>query len=148
MKTEPNLQEIIAPFPKFTSEEADGKWCAAFVYYCCSKAGFNIPIKPMGCSYNLAGCGAWEAWAKTDERIEYYSGDDKNFAPKRGDIVLYNRVFDEKEHDHIGIVVEVEEGAITAAEGNINNLSGLIKRKRDEHIRAYIRIPENFSYNA
>lgn len=148
MKTEPNFQKITCLFPNFTNEEADGMWCAAFVYYCCSKAGFDIPIQPIGCSYNLAACGAWEHWAIADERIEYYSGNDKSFVPKQGDIVLYDRVFEDKEHDHIGIVVEVEESTITAAEGNINNLSGIIKRKREEHIRAYIRLPEKFSYYA
>ena len=41
-----NLELIIQPFPKWTLEEADRLWCAAFVYYCCVKAGFEIPIRP------------------------------------------------------------------------------------------------------
>ena len=30
--TESNLHEIIASFPGWTLQEADGVWCAAFVY--------------------------------------------------------------------------------------------------------------------
>ncbi len=61
MQTEPTIQQIINPFPKWRLDEADGNWCAAFVYYCCIKAGFKFPIKPEGCvSSNLAGCFAWE----------------------------------------------------------------------------------------
>jgi hypothetical protein len=146
MKTDSNLDAIVCCFPGWTKEEADGVWCAAFVYYCCKQAGFNIPIKPSGCSYNLAGCGAWEDWAKADERIAYHSGKDKTFNPERGDIVLFDRIFDDKEHDHIGIVVGVEPDSITVAEGNINNVSGIIKRKKDEYIRSYIRIPNGFAY--
>ena len=44
-----NLELIIQPFPKWTLEEADRLWCAAFVYYCCVKAGFKIPIRPDEC---------------------------------------------------------------------------------------------------
>ena len=28
-----NLEPIVRPFPKWTLKEADGLWCAAFVYY-------------------------------------------------------------------------------------------------------------------
>ena len=52
-----NLELIIQPFPKWTLEEADRLWCAAFVYYCCVKAGFEIPIRPDECkTCHLAGC--------------------------------------------------------------------------------------------
>ena len=43
---ESNLEPIIRFFPKWTLREADGLWCAAFVYYCCREAGFEIPIRP------------------------------------------------------------------------------------------------------
>lgn len=146
MGTEPNFEEMVALFPNWSKEEADGYWCAAFVYYCCRKAGYEIPVRPVECSCSLAGCGAWEEWALADQRIAYYRGNEKHFNPMPGDIVLFNRVFCNEEHDHIGIVVEVKEDDITVAEGNINNLSGMMQRPRDAHIRAYIRLPENFSY--
>ena len=46
---ESNLEPIIRFFPQWTLKEADGLWCAAFVYYCCREAGFDIPIRPEAC---------------------------------------------------------------------------------------------------
>ena len=143
-----NLEPIVQPFPRWTLEEADGLWCVAFVYYCCREAGFEIPIRPSECkSCHLAGCIAWEEFAMGDRRIEYHKGGE-GFVPDEGDIVLYDRVFENREHDHIGIVLEDRENTILAAEGNINNRSGIIERPVDEHIRAYIRIPDGFQYGA
>ena len=143
---ESNLGPIVAPFPTWSVEEADGLWCAAFVYYCCREAGFNFPIRPRACrTCHLAGCIAWEEWAKDDSRIEYHPRGD-GFAPEPGDIVLYDRVFENGEHDHIGIVLEKRENTILAAEGNVNNVSALMERPLDEHIRAYIRIPDGYRY--
>ena len=86
-----NLAPIVAPFPTWKVEEADGLWCAAFVYYCCREAGFDLPIRPKECrSCHLAGCIAWEEWALGDPRIEYHRGD--GFTPEPGDIVLYDQL--------------------------------------------------------
>ena len=144
-ETESNLDEIIGHFPKWTKQEADGLWCAAFVYHCCRSAGYEIPIRPKECvSSNLAGCLAWEEWAKADQRIGYFERSEA--APHEGDIVLFDRVFENAEHDHIVIVVRVNADSILTAEGNFNNVSCLVERRMDEHIRAYIRIPEGFVY--
>lgn len=141
-----NLAPIVAPFPTWKVAEADGVWCAAFVYYCCRETGFQFPIRPKGCrTCHLAGCIAWEEWAMADPRIEYHPGSD-GFAPAAGDIVLYDRVFENAEHDHIGIVLENRGQTILAAEGNVNNVSGLMERPLDDHIRAYIRIPDGYRY--
>ena len=59
---------------------------------------------------------------------------------------MFDRVFDNTEHDHIGIVLEVSAEYIVTAEGNFNNISAVVARKRDEHIRGYIRIPEKYQY--
>ena len=143
-----NLEPLVEPFPGWTCEEADRLWCAAFVYYCCRKAGFEIPIRPDECrSCHLAGCIAWEEFAKGDPRIEYHKGGE-GFVPEAGDIVLYDRVFENREHDHIGIILEMRGNTILAAEGNIDNRSRVIERPLDEHIRAYIRIPDGFRYRA
>jgi len=144
MEMESNLGPIVALFPKFTLAEADGMWCAAFVYYCCLKAGFIIPTKPSECTASLAGCRQWEEWGLGDTRIAYHKA--PNFEPEAGDIVLYDNVFVGGEHDHIGIVVENKIASIVVAEGNVNNISGVVERKKDSHIRAYIRIPDNFVY--
>ncbi len=141
-----NLEPLVRPFPKWTVEEADGLWCASFVYYCCKEAGFDIPIRPNECtSCHLAGCIAWEEFATGDKRIGYHKVGN-SFMPEPGDIVLYDHVFEDREHDHIGIVVEKREDSIIAAEGNIDNRSGLIERPLDEHIRAFIRIPDGYKY--
>ena len=143
---ESNLEPVIRFFPKWTQREADGLWCAAFVYYCCREAGFDIPIRPEACkSCHLAGCIAWEEFAVGDPRIGYHQSGE-GFVPEAGDIVLYDRVFENKEHDHIGIVMENRGDTILAAEGNINNKSGIIERPKDAHIRGYIRIPDGYKY--
>ena len=143
-RTQSNLEEIIAPFPKWTLEEADGVWCAAFVYHCCRKAGLRFPIRPAECvSCNLAGCIAWEEWAAADKNLLFFK-ENSEYAPQAGDIVLFDRVFNGSEHDHIGIVLDVQPEHIVTAEGNFNNVSAVVERKRDEHIRCYIRIPENY----
>lgn len=46
----------------------------------------------------------------------------------------------------MGIVLEKRERTILAAEGNVNNMSGIIERSVDDHIRAYIRIPDGYRY--
>ena len=83
-----------------------------------------------------------------DSRIEYHKKEEF-FTPKPGDIVLYDRVFINQEHDHIGIVLEAKDGILTAAEGNIfdENTSGIVNRPMDNHIRAYIRIPDGYRYD-
>jgi len=143
-----NLEPMVRLFPKWNIQAADRLWCAAFVYYCCVEAGFQIPYSPNECiTCSLAGCGGWEEYAVGDARIEYHKGDE-GFIPEPGDIVIYDRVFAGREHDHIGIVLETRENTILAAEGNVRdeNTSGIVERARDEHIRAYIRIPDGYVY--
>ena len=143
-----NLGPIVRPFPGWNIEEADGLWCAAFVYYCCREAGFDIPYRPKACkTCHLAGCLGWEEFAASDPRIKYHKGTE-DFVPEAGDIVLYDRVFENKAHDHIGIILEKREHTVLAAEGNVNNVSGIIERPVDDHIRAYIRIPDGYRYGA
>lgn len=143
-----NLAPIVRLFPTWRLEEAEGLWCAAFVYYCCTEAGFEFPYRPDECiTCHLAGCLGWEEFAVSDQQIEYHKGTEA-FIPAAGDIVIYDRVFENKEHDHMGIILERRAHAILAAEGNIDNVSGLIERPIDEHIRAYIRIPDGYRYRA
>ena len=143
---ESNIEPIVRLFPGWGLKEADALWCAAFVYYCCWEAGFEIPIRPEECrTCHLAGCIAWEEFAMGDPRVEYHKACE-DFLPDAGDIVLYDRVFIDEEHDHMGIIIEKREDTILAAEGNINNESGILERPIDEHIRAYIRIPDGYRY--
>ena len=101
---------------------------------------------------SLAGCGGWEEFAQGDKRIAYYDGQqairDADFVWQEGDILLYDRVFINREHDHIGILLKLEEEKLVVAEGNVGdtNCSGVVRREKDEHIRAIIRIPDGFTY--
>lgn len=112
----------------------------------CRIGGLKIPVRPKESSCSLAGCIAWEEWARADNRIEYYRGNNNDFQPAAGDIVLFERVFNDTEHDHIGIVLENYDDYIITSEGNVENFSRVLKRRKDDHIRAYIRIPDEFSY--
>ncbi len=144
--TASNLAPIMRLYPTWSIREADRLWCAAFVYYCCTEAGFGIPYRPAECkTCHLAACFGWEEFAAGDQRIGYHKGTE-NYVPEAGDIVLYDRVFENRAHDHIGIVLEKREHTILVAEGNVNNVSGIIERPIDGHIRAYIRIPDGYRY--
>ena len=46
----------------------------------------------------------------------------------------------------MGIVLRSTGNTIIAAEGNLNNTSGIIERPKDAHIRGYIRIPDGYRY--
>lgn len=145
---ESSILPIVRYFPGWNLIDADRLWCAAFVYYCCVEAGFEIPYFPSECvTCHLAGCIGWEEYAIGDSRIEYHKPYE-NFLPEAGDIILFDRVFVGQEHDHIGIILEVKNGEIITAEGNAfnSNISGVLHRPIDEHIRAYIRIPNGYKY--
>ena len=92
---------------------------------------------------SLAACPAWEEWAKADHRITYVSESDE---PQSGVIVIFDHVFCDSPHDHMGIVIKVKKDILVVAEGNFNNVSCVVERKRDTHIRCYIRIPVDFKY--
>lgn len=144
---ESNIAPLISFFPKWNVNAAEDAWCAAFVYYCCRLAGFEIPYSPDECvSCSLAGCGGWEEFAQGDSRIGYFRRTD-DFLPEPGDIVLYDRVFNGKEHDHIGIVLKVSEDRLITAEGNVDKQSQIVTRFRNDQIRAFIRIPDGYKYD-
>ena len=129
-------------------------WCAAFVYYCAVEAGLGLPMRVM-CKdqqvRNFSGVRAWLEWGERMGFIHMPEG----FAPRRGDIVIYNRIIPVKYrernglwHDHIGIVLACDAETITVAEGCIDNrnVGGIVTRNRDEHIGRYLRFPENYKY--
>ena len=95
------------------------------------------------CVLLLPGGGAWEEWAKNDNRIGWLSA---SCLPQPGHIVIFDKVFENKVHDHIGIVLGADKDRIVTAEGNLNNVSGVMERPRDSHIRGYISLPDGFVY--
>lgn len=121
-------------------------WCCAFVTWCCQKAGFYLPLNPIK-NWTLAGVPVWYEWGILPENNFYFQKDSKDFTPVKGDIVIYNDVFDGKDKDHIGIVVEAHKDYLVAAEGNQDNQTKIMKRKIDRHINGYIRL-SRFSVNS
>lgn len=142
MGTEPNIHPIIKSFPPWDMRRWDNHWCAAFVYYCCTKAGINLPAKypDQGVSCNFAACIAWKQWAQLPGHDLWHEADEKEFIPEPGDIIMLDFVFDGIILDHMGIVVENKGNVILVAEGNFNNVSAIVQRNRDKHIRGFIRL--------
>ncbi len=144
MGLESNLQPIADLFPKWDLTNWDNKWCAAFVFYCCIETGYDIPVKHSheSINCNFAGCSAWEKWASIEDNDFYYKYNSADFEPQIGDIVLYDNVFIDQEHDHIGIIVDTSQDYLRVAEGNINNISSVVRRPLNSKIRGFIRIPD------
>ncbi|MCL2217542.1 MAG: CHAP domain-containing protein [Defluviitaleaceae bacterium] len=141
-----NLHPISDLFPYSETWDVnswDNTWCAAFVYWCCIMAGYKLPVRyeHEAVSCNFAGCGAWEQWAKLPEINCWVA---KESDPEAGDIVLFDNVFENKEHDHIAIIIDVQGDFITTAEGNFNNVSAIVKRTYD-NVRGYIRLDKSTS---
>jgi len=114
-------------------------WCCAFVYYCCLKAGFRFPPKPIETyRYTLGAVPAWQHWASSGGF--YYPV--HTTTPEIGDIALFNHVFDNNPFDHIGIILEVTANGAICAEGNNLNKTGIFNRPFSD-IDGYVRVPEN-----
>ncbi|MDF2544221.1 MAG: hypothetical protein K0S47_3939 [Herbinix sp.] len=148
------FMNIIKYYPEPSAfSELKNYWCAAFVYHCALEAGLELPIRLPPIKNRFAGVGSWYEWA-TANHFCFYEKD--GFIPSRGDIVIYNNIIppENKEqgsawHDHIGVVLSCENEFLVVAEGNINNqnVSGIIKRKRDNTIGCFVRIPNEFTYD-
>lgn len=146
--------EIIKYYPEATAfNELRNGWCAAFVYYCVLKTGMELPIKQPPIKYRFAGVGAWYEWGKANGFI---FSDKDEFKPSRGDIVIYNNIIPQENkpkdsawHDHIGILLSCEDDFLVVAEGNIDNknVSGITKRRRDNTIGCFLRIPDGYQYD-
>ncbi|MDF2524042.1 MAG: hypothetical protein K0R31_1683 [Clostridiales bacterium] len=146
--------EIIKYYPEASAfDELRNNWCAAFVYHCALKAGMELPIKQPPIEYRFAGAGAWYEWGNANGFISHDNG---GFIPARGDIVIFNHIIspenkpkDSPWHDHISIVLKCEDGFLVTAEGNIDNqnVSGIVKRRRDHTIGCFLRIPNGYQYD-
>ncbi len=123
-------------------------WCAAFVYHSCIQAGFLLTIRYPNGSHRLAGVGAWLEWAQLPDTGFFHHDEQDGFTPQRGDIVIYDKLLSDHPHDHIGIVLAVNEKEILVAEGNRDNknYSSIFHRDRRHCILGYIRIDNNYQY--
>jgi HD superfamily phosphohydrolase YqeK len=146
--------DIIKYYPEAVAfDELKNSWCAAFIYHCALKSGMELPIRQPPFKYRFAGVGTWYEWGKANGFC-FYEKD--GFIPSRGDIVIYNNIIspdnkpkDSAWHDHIGIVLFCESDFLVVAEGNINNqnVSGVIKRRRDNTIGCFVRISDDYKYD-
>ena len=81
-------------------------WCGSFLNWCAVQAGVKIP--------NVVS---------TIDGQQYFKAVNKLFTtPKVGDLVFYNFTKG-KTPEHIGLVVEVDKGAIKSIEGNTSGTS-------------------------
>ena len=158
-RTDADYMKIIRYFPEDTAcDELKSAWCAAFVYHCCFEAGIALPLRLPHTAKKIADTRfacviAWYEWGEENGYCHY---EKDGFHPERGDIVIYINIIP-KEHkpvsstwcDHIGIVLSVDSEYLAVAEGNVGNrnVSGIVRRKRDETIGCYLRIPADYIYN-
>ncbi len=129
-------------------KELQNEWCAAFVYHCCRRAGFQLPMRYPNGKCRFAGVGAWLEWAQLPETGFLYFDGQNGFVPERGDIVIYEKLLSDDSHDHIGIVLGCNEGEIEVAEGNRDNqnYSSVFKRDRRHCILGYVRIDNDYVF--
>ena len=157
-RTNTDYMNIIRYFPEETAfDELKNAWCAAFVYHCCLQAGIELPLRLPHTAKKVANTRfacvvAWYEWGEENGYCHY---EKDGFLPERGDILIYNNVIpkDNKPEsstwcDHIGIVLSVDGECLIVSEGNDGNrnVSGILRRKRDESIGCYLRKPADYAY--
>ena len=71
----------------------------------------------------------WGQWSKIPNINCWHDSMEHGYSPEAGYIILYVRVFENTEHDHMGIVIEVRNLSIVVAEGNFNIVSTVVNRE-------------------
>ena len=136
-----NLQPIAELFEGEAESNVDvlePDWGGGFIYLCAVRAGFSLPPRypdpRVGLSF--ARVEAWERYARLPKIGAWLDADCQ---PQVGDIVV---IEPKKENGlpSLGVVLAVGEEAMDTAEGNYHNHSALVERRRDAHIRGYIRL--------
>ena len=154
-KTDDFFLDIIRYYPEASAyDELTSAWCAAFVYHCALLAGITLPIRyAPSVPLRFACVGAWYEWG-TRHKLCYYAKD--GFVPAKGDIVIYDNIIPPENkpegkpwYDHIGVVLSYDNDGLTVAEGNVDNknISNIMKRKADNTVGCYIRIPNGYEYD-
>jgi hypothetical protein len=122
-------------------------WCAAFVYHCCMEVGYVLPMRHPLVSCRFGGVKGWLEWAQLPENQFFHPLNEPGFTPTRGDLVIYEQLLSNNAHDHIGVVLAVEENEMTVAEGNgDHNRSVVTSRSCREKIAGFIRIDLQYRY--
>ncbi|MHC4473377.1 MAG: CHAP domain-containing protein [Planctomycetota bacterium] len=113
-------------------------WCGAFAYYCCLEAGFAIAPEPSEhVNGSLAAVRTWHEWASLPGSGLLVARSD---GAEVGDIILFDRLLEDRPLDHLGIVVGVEPEAIITGEGNVRNRAGIFRRPVDGHVNSFVRL--------
>lgn len=141
----PDVWPLIRYFPGARWDRG-WDWCASFVYHCAMQAGLTLPIRYPGVSCRFAAVLAWLEWAQLPETGFFHRGDEPGFAPERGDLVVYDRLVSGTEHDHIGVVLGLDDCTLTVAEGNVDNRSGIFRRHGFQQINGFIRVEDTYRY--
>jgi len=136
-----NLKPIVDLFPysaTWTLDSWDNCWCAAFVYHCVRLAGYELSVRfpDDRVTCNFAGVIAWKQWAQLPAVGKWLHSDD---VLEKGDIVLFNQVFNGHSPDHIGILINCGADFVETAEGNFGNVSAIISRAWDR-VDGFIRL--------
>ena len=107
----------------------------------------------------MACVAGWHHWANLPEN-NFYHINNNDFIPQRGDILLYNDVIPLEYkgrntkppyiREHIGIVLELNDGTLKVAEGNIDNRNtgGITYRDKVNNIDGFIRITDDYKYES
>lgn len=128
-------------YQKYADTRLGYPWCCAFVYYCCQQAGFTFPAKPIPeHRWTLGAVPVWYDWGILPENDFFFSSVDPRRTPAEGDIVLFSHLIEDKDLDHIGIIVALDTHTLTTAEGSFHNRSGIFKRPRANNIKGFLRL--------
>lgn len=92
-----------------------------------------MPVK--GSRWNLAAVRTWYNWTFQENIFLEIS-----YPAEPGDLILFDKLIEDKELDHIGIVLEVYQNYIITSEGNYHNCTGIFKRRKDSTMRGFIRL--------
>ena len=141
----PDVWPLIRYFPG-ARRDRGFEWCASFVYHCAMQVGLTLPIRYPGVSCRFAAVMAWLEWAQLPETGFFHRGDDPGFTPERGDLVVYDHLVSGAEHDHIGVMLGLDDCTLIVAEGNVNNRSGVFRRHRFQQVNGFIRVEDSYRY--
>lgn len=87
------------------------EWCAMFVAWCSRQAGIPKSIINNAC-YAHAGSNSFYF------NITYHSRG--NYTPKPGDLIFFDWAYNDRNWDHVGIVLYVVGNRVYTVEGNAN----------------------------
>lgn len=71
--------------------------------------------------FAIASCDIGKQWFANKGRYEKFKAYGGTYVPKTGDIVFYSSTGTQKDATHVGYIVEVLKGKLTAIEGNKGN---------------------------